>query len=254
MRKKRVQITIAAVLTGSTLLIGGCSSPDVSQVNAETAVVETKEVQTVKEIETTEEPETVTETQTAEPETTTESETAIEPETATEPETTEPETVTEESNNLEKLDIVMYATADLNVRDKANTEGEKIGSLGYGEKVQVVSRDKNTGWYQIEYQGGLGFVSDDYLSDTKPAPKPAPSSNKGSSGQSNQNSGGGGTQSKPSQAPTPAPAPTPKPAPSGGGNGNKNNGGTVKDGESGSEISWEEIKDDALERLEESWK
>lgn len=132
------------------------------------------------------------------------------------------------SNPLEAMEKEMYATSDVNVRGTSSKDGEKIGSLGYGEKVQVVSRDKNTGWYQIEYKDGLGFVSDDYLSDTKPAPKPAPSSNKGSSGQSSQgsqNSGGGGTQSKPSQAPTPAPAPTPKPAPSGGGNSNKNGGG-----------------------------
>lgn len=161
------------------------------------------------------------------------------------------------SNPLEAVDKEMYATSDVNVRDTSSKKGEKIGSLGYGEKVQVVSRDKNTGWYQIEYKGGLGFVSDDYLSDTKPAPKPAPSSNKGSSGQSNQNSGGGGTQSKPSQAPTPAPAPTPKPAPSGGGNSNKNNnnGGTVKDGESGSEISFDDYWDDeAKEDFKDSWK
>lgn len=187
MRKKRVQFTIAAALIIGTISIGGCGSPDVSQVNAETAVIETKSIETVKGTEPITEPETAGQT--------------TEPETSTE---TEPETITD---NLEKLDKVMYATADLNVRDKSNTDGNKIGSLGYSQEVKVVARDKNTGWYQIAYGDGVGFVSDKYLSDTKPAPKPVskPSgggaTQKPSSGGSSQQSGSGSqsAQAPPSQ-------------------------------------------------------
>lgn len=177
MRKKRVQFTIAAALIIGTISIGGCGSPDVSQVNAETAVIETKSIETVKGTEPTTEPITEPETagQTTEPETSTE---------------TEPETITD---NLEKLDKVMYATADLNVRDKSNTDGNKIGSLGYAKEVKVVARDKNTGWYQISYGDGVGFVSGKYLSDTKPAPKPVSKPSGGGSSKAS-----GGTQSKPS--------------------------------------------------------
>lgn len=177
MRKKRVQFTIA-VLIGSTLLIGGCGSPDVSQVNAETAIIEAQTVETVKETEPTTEPETA------------------EPTTAAEiitEEETEPTTGAEKSNPLEALDKVMYATADVNVRDSSSGDGNKIGSLGYAKEVKVVARDKNTGWYQIAYGDGVGFVSDKYLSDTKPAPKPVSKPSGGGASKAP-----GGTQSKPS--------------------------------------------------------
>lgn len=146
------------------------------------------------------------------------------------------------SNPLEAMDKEMYATSDVNVRGTSSKDGEKIGSLGYGEKVQVVSRDKNTGWYQIEYKGGLGFVSDDYLSDTKPAP----SSNKGSSGQSSQKSGGGGTQSNPSPAPTPAP--------SGGGSQSKPSSSPSSGGDTIPEISWDDYSEATDDAFRDSWK
>lgn len=72
------------------------------------------------------------------------------------------------SNPIEVLDKTMYATSSVNVRSKSSAESDKIGSLSYAQSVHVTGQDKNTGWYRIEYEGGTGWASNSYLSDTKP--------------------------------------------------------------------------------------
>ena len=91
---------------------------------------------------------------------------------------------------IKKLNKTMYATTVVNVRDKANSKGKKLGTLRFAQKVKVTGQDKNTGWYQIKYKGKVGYVSGSYLSTSKP-----------SSGSSNSNKGSGsssGSTSKPS--------------------------------------------------------
>ena len=91
---------------------------------------------------------------------------------------------------IKKLNKTMYATTVVNVRDKANSKGKKLGTLRFAQKVKVTGQDKNTGWYQIKYKGKVGDVSGSYLSTSKP-----------SSGSSNSNKGSGsssGSTSKPS--------------------------------------------------------
>ena len=91
---------------------------------------------------------------------------------------------------IKKLNKTMYATTVVNVRDKANSKGKKLGTLRFAQKVKVTGQDKNTGWYQIKYKGKVGYVSGSYLSTSKP-----------SSGGSNSNKGSGsssGSTSKPS--------------------------------------------------------
>ena len=57
-------------------------------------------------------------------------------------------------------------TADvLNVRSGMGTEYSKIGSVSYGEIVEVLD-DSNAGWAKIKTSGGLqGYVSKDYLGE-----------------------------------------------------------------------------------------
>lgn len=72
------------------------------------------------------------------------------------------------------LDKTMYVNADgLNVRSGYSTTTELIGALTKGQSVQVtgsVQRNgADLGWYQISLNGAKGYVSGEYLSDTKPA-------------------------------------------------------------------------------------
>ena len=65
----------------------------------------------------------------------------------------------------------------------SSAEGEKLGDLSFAQEVHVTGRDKNTGWYRIEHDGGSAWVSDSYLSDSKPTVR-TPSNNQQSASQS----------------------------------------------------------------------
>nr|UWI49317.1 cell wall-binding repeat-containing protein [Clostridioides difficile] len=70
------------------------------------------------------------------------------------------------NNNSENVKIKYVKEKDgLNVRKGPSTEDEKIGQLPYGSKVETVEMFA-TGWVKIKYNGGYGYVSNDYLSDT----------------------------------------------------------------------------------------
>lgn len=74
-----------------------------------------------------------------------------------------------------------YSTSDgVNVRSGCSTDDAAIGSLSYGDAVTVigsVSKDgKETGWYQISYNGTTAYVSAQFLSKTKPEKSNASSS------------------------------------------------------------------------------
>lgn len=77
---------------------------------------------------------------------------------------------------LEELDQTMYATTAVSIRSTSSAKGEKLGDLSFAQEVHVIGRDKNTGWYRIEHEGGSAWVSDSYLSDSKPTVR-TPSNN-----------------------------------------------------------------------------
>ncbi len=70
-----------------------------------------------------------------------------------------------EWEGIEPMDSVMYAQNDVNVRLGPGTEFEKIGRLSRNEEVVILGRDKESGWYYIEYEEARGYVSDNYLGD-----------------------------------------------------------------------------------------
>ena len=70
---------------------------------------------------------------------------------------------------IKKLNKTMYATTVVNVRNKPSSKGKKLGTLRFAQKVKVTGQDKNTGWYQIKYKGKIGYVSNSYLSTSKPS-------------------------------------------------------------------------------------
>ena len=72
------------------------------------------------------------------------------------------------------MDKTMYVTADsLNVRKGCSTDTQLLGGYKKGSAVKVtgsVQRNgADLGWYQVNYEGGTGYVSGEFLSDTAPA-------------------------------------------------------------------------------------
>ncbi len=106
------------------------------------------------------------------------------------------ETVSIGESEITEMDAVMYATANVNIRKEPSIDAEKIGSLSFGEEVQVTGLDENEQWYRVEYpEVGTGYVSGAYLSSTKPVKQET-------------------TQSTPSEAPVETPSEQPSEAPS----------------------------------------
>ena len=66
------------------------------------------------------------------------------------------------------LDKDMWTLSNLNVRDLPNTDGVKLAQLSQGQQVHVTGQCNETSWYRIEYDGGVGYVSNNYLSEEKP--------------------------------------------------------------------------------------
>ena len=157
------------LVCGITLLATACSSGNAEKTDKEEKTVLESEVitkvdtTTVLETTTVEETTTVVETTTV-PETTTVEETTTMPETTTVEETTTALTVTE-------LNKTMYVKSTVNVRSGPAKEYEKIGSLSAGKEVKVTGQSDQTGWYRIDYNGKVGYVSDSYL-QSEPLPKP----------------------------------------------------------------------------------
>ena len=70
----------------------------------------------------------------------------------------------------------MYAKSSVNVRSLPRADGERLGSLSTNQEVTVTGQCNETGWYRIEYDGRVAYVSNNYLSDSKvetPAPTTA---------------------------------------------------------------------------------
>ena len=86
--------------------------------------------------------------------------------TAPEEDAEEPELPAYEVTPLKEA-TVMYAAASLNVRQGPSTGYEIVGSLDYGEDITVTGQ-ADTGWYEIEYQDGRDFVSDEYVLAERP--------------------------------------------------------------------------------------
>lgn len=99
------------------------------------------------------------------------------------------------SNPIESMDKTMYAQSTVNVRSGCSTENEKLGSLSTNETVHVIGQDKATSWYQIEFNGSVGYVSNDYLGDEKITVSKPSNSSGGQSSSSSSNSSSGGSSS-----------------------------------------------------------
>ena len=80
---------------------------------------------------------------------------------------TKPETSTPEAPKVIATGTVVNAST-LNVRSGASTSHSKIGSLKQGQKVEITQVMSN-GWYQIKFNGGVGYVSNAYIKKDTPS-------------------------------------------------------------------------------------
>jgi len=80
-------------------------------------------------------------------------------------EETEQPTVT---YTYEDMQATMYAKQSVNVRNLPSTDGEKLGALTYAQEVNITGKCVETGWYRIDFDGGVGYVSNNYLLTEKP--------------------------------------------------------------------------------------
>ena len=95
----------------------------------------------------------------------------------------EKDTVTDTGSKLERpkytytdMNKTMYTKSSVNVRDLPSTDGNKLGGLFSGQAVTVTGKCNETGWYRIDYNGSVAYVSNSYLVDNKPVPEtPTPS-------------------------------------------------------------------------------
>lgn len=175
MKKSKTWISIALCLC--MLLVGcGQAAPTVGEAKNASPEVATSESATTEDMSQSVEEESVEETDTAEAETTEES-TEDSTEETTEETTTEEETTEEFKTEVtEEITVfdekkTMYAVTAVNVRFGPSTEYEVVGHLSGGSAVEVTGQ-ADTGWYQVNI-GETAYVSNKYLSDTKPEP-PAP--------------------------------------------------------------------------------
>ncbi len=59
---------------------------------------------------------------------------------------------------------VIKALTNVNIRSESNTESEILGSLNYGETLKFIGY--LNGWYEVYYNGRVGYVSSDYVETT----------------------------------------------------------------------------------------
>lgn len=65
---------------------------------------------------------------------------------------------------------IMYVTATaLNVRTSSDTSSSDniLGTLSHGDAVEVFDQDEN-GWWRIEFDGQTAYISNKYVSETRP--------------------------------------------------------------------------------------
>jgi len=74
-----------------------------------------------------------------------------------------------------EISCTKFAKSNVNVRSLPSTDGTKLGGLTKGDAVTVTGKCNETGWFRIEFNNSIGYVSANYLLDEKPAePTPTP--------------------------------------------------------------------------------
>lgn len=82
----------------------------------------------------------------------------------TKPEETKPEEV--KTENIYENSVTKYVFYDsVNMREQPTTDSESITSVDLNTEINVIGEDGE--WYKVEYNGDIGYIRKDLLSDTK---------------------------------------------------------------------------------------
>ncbi len=76
------------------------------------------------------------------------------------------ETEQAEEYTVTDMSAIKYGKQSANVRKGPSKDYETIGSLGTNQQITVTGQ-ADTGWYRIEYNGGVAYVSNSFLVDNK---------------------------------------------------------------------------------------
>lgn len=154
MKKKIITLFMTAIMVSG--LVAGCGTTKLDNSTSK-AVTETETIIEMP-VETEAPTEVVEETETS-------TEYTTEMETSTE--------LVEEPNETQvpgytytDLTATKYAQSAVNVRDLPEAEGKQLGSLSQNQEVTITGQCNETSWYRIEYNGSVGYVSNNYLGDT----------------------------------------------------------------------------------------
>ena len=165
-RFKRLTALLLALVMSVGILAGCGDTIDETQTTTPAATTEV----------TTEAPVTTAPATTTEPAATTVPVTTAPLVTTTEATTTEQVTTSavddEMQFTVEEMSAKMYATDAVNVRSGPSADYDRIGGLQPGDEAIVTGR-ASTGWYRINYDGKVGYVSNAYLSDKAPSDVPS---------------------------------------------------------------------------------
>ncbi len=85
----------------------------------------------------------------------------------------------------------MYAKSTVNVRDLPDQSGNKVGSLSQNQEVTVTGKCNETGWYRIDYNGSVAYVSNSFLVNEKVEVAPPAETNTPVNNNPPANNGGG---------------------------------------------------------------
>ena len=164
--KKILAFVLAAVMSVSMLAACGqtveepetTTAPDVTTVSEPTQAPDVTRVP-----DNTVAPDTTAPTTTPEVTTT--------PATTTEATTTSAATTSGDNFTVEEMSATMYATDAVNVRSGPSVDYDRIGGLQAGDVANVTGR-ASTGWYRVDYNGKVGYVSSAYLTTEAPSSVP----------------------------------------------------------------------------------
>lgn len=87
--------------------------------------------------------------------------------------------IVEDQYSIEANEFTGYITAnEVNVRSEKGMDADPIGTLYRADEVHVtgnvLKNGSSCGWYQIDFNGGKGYVSAEFISTNKPEPQPQP--------------------------------------------------------------------------------
>ena len=154
--KKRFNILTAISVCLLFSVLPGCGCGQQQKVIETVSTVEETEIESESvSVEETTEEETIPE------ETTMEQTESIEEQTETVMET--------EGLEIQDISAVMYATANVVLRQEPSTESEKLRTVSAGEEVEVTGQTVDGLWFRVEdTEKGTGYISGEYLSSEKP--------------------------------------------------------------------------------------